>query len=198
MPEVDEIAPRQRGMTSVVKLIGAGQTVSHDVEGDYIHIHTAPVDDLIVRFDDGEPVPMPQGMGFRRYYKKVSFTSGTGQTIRVLLGFGSVADARATANVSVTTNVAPGNTLDNGGDVSCPTGAATLLLSADPDQLYALVSNPSTNTGTIRVGTATVGAANGIPLEPGVTLPLATTAAIYARNDTGSSITISAIRVREV
>ena len=193
-----EVASRQRGMTIVRKTLAAGVSQQHVIDGDYIHILTAPVTDLKVRFDSGEPIPMQEGVGFRRYYRTVEFESATGQTIEVLCGFGSVFDGRATANVNVSATVAAGNTFRVGADVSVPSAAATLVLAADPDRTYALISNPSTNTVTLRLGPATVGAASGVLLEPGVTMPLATTAAIYAYQASGGAVTISATSVAEV
>jgi hypothetical protein len=109
-----------------------------------------------------------------------------------------VFDGRATANVNVTATVAAGNTLNNGGDVSALAGAATQLLAADASRTYALICNVSTNTLTVRIGSSAVAAATGVPLEPGETLALATTAAIYAYNAGGSAVTINAASVRQV
>lgn len=196
--DVNEVAPRQRGMTPLRFTLAAGVPKSWPINGDYFHVLTAPVDDLIVRFDSGEPVPVFKGLGFRRYYRDVQLESATGQAVVVLVGFGTVADARASANVDVTANVQPGNTLNNGGDVSCAAGAATQLLAADADRLYALIKNVSSNTVTVRIGNATVAAATGCPLEPGETLPIATTAAIYAWNPDAGAVTINAASVSEV
>jgi len=186
-------------MTPIRCLLAAGVAQRFVVSGDYIHVLTAPVDDLVVRFDNGEPVPMYKGLGFRRYYSEIELESPTGQSVVLLAGFGSVADARAEANVAVTTNIAPGNTINNGADVLCAHGAATLLLAADPDRLYALIGNPSSNTLTMRIGSAAVAAATGVPLEPGTILPYATTAAIYAYNaDAALDETLSAASIKEV
>lgn len=195
----EEVAPRQRGMTPVRVTLAAGIPKRFDYDGDYFHVLTAPVDDLEVRFDDGEPVPARESVGFRRYYRSIELSSATGQAVLCFVGFGSVSDGRASANVSTTVNISPGNTLNDGGDVVCPAVTATQLLAADPDRLYALLKNGSANTITVRIGTADVGAADGTPLEPGETLPLATTAAIYAYNPHATDdVTISASSVAEV
>lgn len=197
MAENQEVAPRQRGMTPIRSTLAAGVPQRFEISGDYVHVLTAPVDDLTVRFDSGEPVPMFKGLGFRRYYGELELESATGQAVVVLAGFGSVADARASANVNVTTNIAPGNTIDDGGDVVCVHQAATPLIGADPDRLYVLLANVSSNTITVRVGTSGVGPSTGVPLEPGVTLPYPTTAAVYAWNDDAAddvNIAVSAIK----
>ena len=194
--ETRETPKRQRGMTPMRAAIPAAGSLPFFVSGDYLHVYDAPVNDLVVRFDDGEPVALRQGLGLRRYYDKVTLESATGQVATVLVGFGSVADARATANVNVTANVTPGANFSNGGDVACGAGAATLLLAADAARLYALIGNASTNTITVRIGTAAVAAASGIPLEPGTTLPVAFTGAIYAWNPGGVPVTINAASVK--
>lgn len=200
MADEQEVAPRQRGMTPLVLTLAAGVPRAFDIAGDWYHVQVAPVADLVTRFDDGEPVLLEQGMGVRRYYQRVELESATGQTVRVLVGFGSVVDGRASVTgLTLNTQIAPGNTVDNGGDVEVASETAEELLAADATRLYALVKNPSTNAITVRIGNATVDATSGVPLEPGETLPLATTAAIYAYNpDPDDPVTISASSVQEV
>lgn len=192
------VAPRQRGMTPVRVTLAANVPQRWNIPGDWVAAVTAPasVTDLTVRFDDSEKVPLPGGIGFRRYYNTVELESATGGAFVVMVGFGSVADARSTANVTVNTTVAPGASLFDGGDVSCASGAATQLLALDAARSYANITNPSTNTVTVRVGTSGVSAASGTPLEPGQTLPISTTAAIYAYQASGGAVTISAAAVR--
>jgi len=185
-------------MTPVRVTLAAGVPQRWPIDGDYFHVLTAPVADLVARFDDGEPVPVFAGLGFRRYYSSLVLESATGQSAIVLAGFGSVADARATANVNVSATVEPGNTGDNGGDVSCADAAATQLLAADTDRLYAYITNRSTNTATLRIGTSAVAAATGIPIEPGQTVTYPSTSAIYARNDSGGAVTLSAAAITRV
>lgn len=198
MNTIEEVSPRQRGMTPLRVNLSAGVPLRWDVEGDWVACITAPagVTDLTARFDQSEKVPLPAGLGFRRYYRTVELESATGGAFVVLAGFGSVADARATVNATVNTTIAPGATLFDGGDVSCASGAATQLLALDATRSYAIITNPSTNTVTVRVGTSAVAATTGTPLEPGVSLPISTTAAIYAFQASGGAVTISASAVR--
>ncbi len=194
-----EVAPRQRGMTPIRVTLAAGVPQRFGVDGDYVHVITAPVTDLTVRFDNGEPVPMYEGVGFRRYYKEIELSSATGQSVIVLAGFGSVFDGRATANVNVTATVAAGNTFNSGADVSALHSARTLLLAADASRTYAVVCNSSSNTLSVRIGDSTVAAATGILLEPGESISIATTAAIYAYNADGATdVTINAASIRQV
>lgn len=190
---------RQRGMTPYKFALLAGVERSFEVEFDYFHVLTAPITDLMVRFDDGAQVNLYEGVGLRIYGSKFTLESATGQTVTVLAGFGHVFDGRATANVNVTATVAAGNTFNDGGDVVCVHAARTQLLAQDLLRTYALVKNSSSNTITVRIGNATVAAGSGNPLEPGETLPLATTAALYAWNpDPAVDVTINASSVQQV
>lgn len=197
--DVNETSPHKRGMTQLRVLLTAGIPQRFDFAGDYIHCLTAPITDLKCRFDDGEQVPIYEGVGFRRYYKTVELQSATGQSVVMLVGFGSVFDGRATANVNVTATVAAGNTVNNGGDVNVTHSTRALLLAADTTRTYAVIANPSTNTVTVRIGSVTVNNVTGIPLEPGESLPLATTAAVYAYNPDGAvDVTISASSIEQI
>lgn len=196
--QIGSAARKQRGMTPQRFTLAAGVPKTWDVSGDWFHVFKAPVNDLIARFDDGEPVPVEEGVGLRRYYDRVTLESATGQTVVVYGGFGSVVDGRASANVSVTTNVAPGNTLDDGGDVSVPDSSVTQLMAADSDRLYAVIMLPSTAPGPVRVGTSSVSLTSGWLIEPGMSVPIATTAALYAYHENGTSVDVAASAVREV
>ncbi len=175
-------ARKNRGMTQLTVTLGAGIPQRFELTGDYFHVYTAPVNDLMVRFDDGKKAQMQESVGKRIYYSEFELSSATGQSVVVEYGFGSVFDGRASANVNVTTSLQPGNTINDGGKVSCVHNVATQLLAADPDRLYANITNLSSNTLTMYIGTSSVDATRGTPLEPGTTLPFPTTAAIYAFN----------------
>ena len=192
---------KNRGMVQVIVPLAAGVSKRFGISGDYFHVLTAPVNDLKVRFDDSRQESIYEGVGKRVYYDSFDLESATGQTVVIEAGYGSVFDGRASANVNVTTNIAPGNTLDNGGDVSIAASSALLLSAANPTRLYLLVTNPSSNSNSFRIGSATVGASNGILLEPGTTLPVATTAAVYAYNTndgSGGTESLSVASVKEV
>lgn len=189
---------KNRGMISMRLTLAAGVAQQVGVAGDYFHVLTAPVNDLQARFDEDKQTPVYEGVGFRRYYDRIELESATGQTVVVLVGFGSVADGRASANVNVSATVEPGNTNDDGGDVACPAGGPTLLAAADPDRLYALIANPSANTESFRIGSGGVGATSGALLEPGTTLPYPSTAAIYAYNTGSTEESLSVASIKRV
>jgi hypothetical protein len=190
--------PRQNGMRPIRVTLAAGVPQRFQRPGDWIAAITAPVNDLTVRFDNSEKVPLPQGLGFRSYYGEIELESATGQAVVVLAGFGSVSDSRANVTATLNVNIAPGNTIDDGADVAVPSGVATVIKTVDLTRLHAIICNPSTNTASFRIGSSTVTAAKGILLEPGETLIYDMTGAIYAFQASGSAATISAAAVRSV
>lgn len=187
----EDVGQRQRGMTPLRFVLEPGVAKRVAIAGDYIHIHTAPESDLTVRFNAGEKVPMSQGLGFRRYYSELEFESAIGQRVVILAGFGSVADARATY-------IQPGNSLDSAQpQVTIAAGSTEQIIGSDSGRLYVLVKNPSTNSVSVFIGETDMDDTNGIELEPGETVPVPTTSAVFARNRTGSgaSATVSVLSV---
>lgn len=94
-----------------------------------------------------------------------------------------------TANVS-TQEVIPG-TLNSYPDVACPNAAATQVLAANANRVYAYIFNPAAvGTTNIRVWDSTVTASRGFPVPPQQGLTIATVGAIFVRNDTGGAINV--------
>lgn len=190
----EEVSGRQRGMTPIRVTLAASVPQRFDVAGDWVACVTAAASDLTARFDQSEPVPLPAGLGFRRYYKTIELESATGGAFVVLAGFGSVADARATVTANLTVNTNPGNTVPVGGDIAIGAAVATLLCALDATRLTATVSNPSTAAASVRVGPAGVGAANGFLLEPGESVTIATTAALYGYSVAGQTVSVGIVQ----
>lgn len=195
----DEVAPRNRGMTPIRVTLAAGVPQRFFISGDWIASITEPggVSDLTARFDDSEQVPLPAGLGFRRYYKTLEFQSTLGGSFVILAGYGSVQDGRSNANVTVSANLVSGNVFDNGGDVVCLTAANTQLAILDPFRQYLVVTNPITSTGAVRLGNVGVASNSGMVLDIGETLTIGTTAAVYASNQSGVTVTLAVASIRQ-
>ncbi len=68
-------------------------------------------------------------------------------------------------------------------DVSCTGSATTQVVTASASNVRIRVSNPSTNSSSMRVGLHSgVGAANGTPLPPGTTYETETAAGCWVYN----------------
>ena len=106
------------------------------------------------------------------------------------------ADNQTAVNATVSATISPAATLAQPGDVSCAAGAITELYAGGAATLTVLVRSSDTNTyaeGTVRIGTAGVGAASGIELNPGDSIALDTTAAVYAWNAGGVAIDLQVL-----
>lgn len=190
---------RQRGIMPIRVTLPAGVPKRFGIAGDYFHVFQSAVSDLEASFDGDAPTPVAEGVGFRRYYNEIELRSATGGAVVVYAGHGSVGDGRATVTgLTLNTQIAPGNTFDNGGDVSVPDSSVELLIAADPDRLYAKIALPSDAIGPIRIGTSAVDANSGDLVEPGMSVPVATTAALYAYQTNGAPVTVVVSAVREV
>lgn len=189
---------KNRGMISVSLTLAAGVPQRIGVSGDYFHVLTAPVEDLTARFDDDKSTPAYEGVGFRRYYEMVELESATGQAVVVLVGFGSVFDGRATANLNVNASNEPANVLDDPPVVTVTAGATVLLASANPQRKELRVAIASDEPGGIWLGAAAVGASEGGWLEPGMVDYIATESAVYARNAGASDVDVSVLELERV
>jgi len=136
------------------------------------------------------------GMGgkFDDVYTRVTLLSTTNQTITVIFGFGSFADARATLSATINATIAPSDTLDNTSDVTVGV-AATLLKAADADSKEVLIHVPSGAANSIRVGGASVTATSGVEIEPGSTLAIACEAALYGIRDGAADVDVSTLKL---
>lgn len=120
---------------------------------------------------------------------RVRNESGAPNTIKLQIGFTNIRDGRLGVTGGV--EIAPHGTLDSLPDVSLLTTATTQILAADTSRKEAIISNLATNTVTFRIGDSGAGAANGIPLPPGATIVLTTSAEIQGHNPTAGAESVA-------
>jgi hypothetical protein len=185
-----------RGMAPYSATLGAGGSARWQVAGNWFQVTSSPVNDLIVRFDSGQPIPLMQGQGMSISYSEFSISSATGQAVTVFAGYGQMSDSRANLVATFNVTVGAGASIDDGADVATVSGSASLLLPVDLTRKTAIICNPTTNTVSVRVGSSSVGAAKGVILEPGESLEYPTTAAIYAYQASGGAVTLTASAIR--
>lgn len=168
--------------------------------GRYLYVLSTPSSDVFISIDGGSELQRGAGQAIfdAGGFSRVTVRSPVAQTVLLSISDDQQFDSRSNVALTVSANVTPGDDLDNGGDVSCAAGVATQVLAADPTRLAAIIKNPDTNTATMRVGKAGVTATSGFPLEPGASVTLAYTGAIYVFNPGGSAETVSAIAVLDV
>lgn len=175
---------------------GAGQQ-EIKASGRFLRVLATPVADVFLSIDGGSELQRGAGQqvhvpdGFRRF----TVRSAVAQTVRVSSSETGQDDARSNVALSVSASVTPGADVGNGGDVAVPATSAAQVLAANLNRLAAIITNPTANTVAVRVGKAGVGAASGIPLDPGDSVTLATTSAISVYNPHSGAQTVSALEV---
>lgn len=190
----------QRGMTPFSVSLVANQAQALDVEGNYVHFLTVPLPSGIeVRFDESKQATYYEGVGLQTSYSRVELLSTADQDIVVLLGFGSVFDARATANVSVASTIAPANALTNVPEVTVPAGTSAKLADANDDRQALRLSIKSSETGAgVYFGNASIAAATGGWLEPGMIDYPDISAECWAFNPGGVDIIVQVLELKRV
>lgn len=93
---------------------------------------------------------------------------------------------------TVTVDQAKNSVFETAADVTVTAAAAAAeILAANTDRVSAIITSVSTNTQEVRIGDGDTGAARGVQLNPGESLEIETTAAIYAYTPAGSDVVLS-------
>lgn len=187
----------QRGMTVFPVTLAAGVSQSFNVEGDFLHILTAP-DALGIRFDEGKLNTLYQGVGLRVYYNRIELLSDTSQSVVVMLGFGHVNDSRASVSATINTTIAPGNLNTQLPEVSVPAGDSAKIADANTDRKFLRLSIKSTETGGVYIGDATIADNEGGWLEAGQGDYFPSEAETWAYNPGAVDVIVTALDVERV
>lgn len=175
---------------------GAGQR-EVKATGRHLRVLDTPSAEVFISIDAGSELQRGAGQainvpdGFSRFMVR----STVAQTVRVTVSDVPQDDARSNVALNVSASVAPGDDLDNGGDVSVPATSSAQVIAASATRLAVIITNPEGNAAPVRVGKSGVGAASGIPLEPGDSVTLATTAAVHVYNTHSSAQDVCALGV---
>jgi len=185
---------------SFVLLANAPQSM--DVPGNFFRIKSASAAASVsVQVGTGPFTSLDEGDAIkfeRSEFGRLTVKSTVAQTVVIIAGFGTMFDDSQAVSVTASATIAPGNTLDNGGDVSLLAVASTAIRGADASALAVTIKADIANTATVRIGTTGVGAAGGYPLEPGESVTIATTAAIAGYNPNVAAQNVHVLPVRNV
>ncbi len=155
------------------------------VVGNHFRILEA-TNDLYVSIDDSPYFKVKAGQGLtdnKDKFERLKVKSLVAQNALLIAGFGTFHDSNESISVTTSATVAPAATYNPLADVSVPAGASAALVSANLNRLSLIITNPTTNTATFRLGVPLdVSANKGAILEVGDSITLATTAAISAFN----------------
>lgn len=147
-----------------------------------------------VSFDNAPRVEFEQGLTFRTPggFDRLQIINPNASALTVRMGFGKgdVRDARLTIGGQLNMAEVMPDLLTTGAAVAAADAAVTLLAAANTARREIVVSNDG--VGKIYIGGAAGAAAGeGLPLAAGATLVLETTAAVYARNDSGAAVNVA-------
>jgi len=151
----------------------------------------------IAELPAGVSLELPQG----EFFKSITIQNPTGGnvTLKIALSMGSIYDRRFTvASVLSVTTAATVTSTPPAVAVAASPAAATLLLAAYADRHEIIVSNDGANK--MYVGDPNVDAAanRGVPIAPGGSVVLNTTAAIYGMAVAAGATTASIVELRRV
>lgn len=128
-------------------------------------------------------------------FDRVEIINGsTIQDVQVYTGSGDYFDGRSNISATISATLAPATTFAAEADAAIAGGASVNISAADTDKRQVFISNPETNTMTFRIGDSTVDATKGFILEPGGSMIIDTSAAIYAHNTGATSETLGVSR----
>jgi hypothetical protein len=185
--------PVKRGMRDYVLNLDGTNEQSLDTDGDFFHIQSVNVGgaSVFLRFDDGPAITRQQGEGNRVYYSRVTLNASAACQVTVQLGYGYATDSRASVTATISTPITPALHNPPIADVAVGAGAGAVLSAADPNKLGIIVGVDSTQPNGVRVADGTVGAAAGILVEPGQTLPIFSQDAQSAWNAGAAPVTVT-------
>lgn len=147
-------------------------------------IEAAAACDITFYGDNNRPISTARGVmsGLKvrpkEPFRNVSIVSATGQTIKAAIGDGDGEYNRTAGEVDSNAVIPAG--FEGETDVALTNGAATLVAAANASRAEITITSILANTVEIRVGGQTTAAADkGTPLQPGESMTIETTAAIY-------------------
>lgn len=97
--------------------------------------------------------------------------------------------------INVTASVATANTIQSPLDVPLTAATATVISAANAARKELMIKNASSNATSVRIGSATVDVNKGLELEPGESIVLTTTAAVWGYSVPGQSVSLTELEV---
>lgn len=173
--------------------LAAGQTEQVSISADFVACLAATAN-FTLSLDGSPHANFMAGLLYRapQGFDKLEITNPTAGAISVTLGIGSgdLRDARLSLSGSLKTKEVAPDLFTTGAAVSAPNAAVTLLAAGNLNRRTVMINN--TGSGTVYIGgNAAALAGEGLPLLAGQERGIDTTAAIYARNDTGAAIALA-------
>ena len=155
-----------------------------------------------VAFDGNSASDFETGLTYReaRGFTQVEIINPdatTTLTVKLAFGKGDVNDARLVISGAINAKIAAPETFATGAPISATDAATTLLAAENGNRAEIIISNDGSGKVYI-AGNAGAVAGEGLPVDAGGTLVLTTTAAVYARNDSGAAVPVAVAELERV
>ncbi len=112
--------------------------------------------------------------------------------VKVGLGRGDIRDARLVLSGAISSKSLSPNAFYTGAPVVCPNGATTILSGSYVNRRELVIVCDEDAAAKVYIcGYAGSLAGQGLPLAPGQSLTLETSASVYCRNDTGAAVAVA-------
>jgi hypothetical protein len=175
--------------------IAVGATLSVNQQGNGFHVIDAN-QTFEVGFDRGPQSSFFKGLEYEapdnETFSSVQITNTSQGVLNVQFGIssGGVRDGRLTLTGAINAEILAPDTLVTGDPVSAANSATTQLAAANTGRREIMMVNVHASS-TIYIGGAGATAGQGIPVLAGQSLTLTTSAAIFARNDSGGAVSVA-------
>lgn len=149
-----------------------------------------------VSFDNGPRSDLETGLTLRtvsEFHRFELINPGADEIrVKVGLGRGDIRDARLVLSGAISSKSLSPNAFYTGAPVVCPNGATTILSGANDNRReLVIVCDEDAAANVYICGYGGAGAGEGLPLAPGQSLTLETSASVYCRNDTGAAVAVA-------
>ncbi len=188
----------QKGMSDYTLTLDGVNAQSINAPGDFVHVQSVSVGGTAVSIqpDDGKAIVRQEGQGNRLYYSRLTVSTPVACVVTLQAGYGYATDGRASVSATINAPVDPAVSNPAVAAVTVTAGNQVQLIGADGDTVGVLLGVDSTQPNGVWIGDNTAAADMGLFVEPGQTLPVPTSAALYAFNDGGSDVKVSVLQLK--
>lgn len=183
-------------MKQVILVLAANESADLVHTGRYFRVLTAPAGSVAVECASpaiSAVVAPGQALQLSESFRSLRITNGaTPQQITCIVGDGLFIDSTLTGNVQ--TQELAGATLATTAKQTTSAGVALQIAAAQATRKRLIICADINNTVPVMIGPSSVILTSGIPLDPGQSLDLETTAAVYAMSSVAASVYILEVR----
>jgi hypothetical protein len=183
----------QAGISDHDLTYSAPGTLQFQAVGRFLLVREA-AGDIFIQIEGGTELRRQQGetIDIGGKFKRVFVRSTSAQTVRIVSSELEQKDSRANVTGTVDVDLSDvSNGVTSVPDVSCAATSTTQVVTANANNIRAMVTNPEGSGVEMRVGVHVgVGAANGTPLPEGATISISTQLGVWVYNPKASAVAV--------